>query len=191
MKNLNALLFLLPLTMAITMSACGSDNTAGTDEQANSVTAQVDTAALDSAITEWLVGDTLTITDDSDNALPNTSLPMRIEAEKGSLSHVSKENFESIACENDSNWFVYSVNASDTAFQKNLTLPDTIAVERFESKCQTEGGKFAADTTTAFAGQRNFTCNLKPEEEPVPYKTSYVDSDWKEYASLIIGLCRN
>ena len=41
------------LALFVALAACGKDNTAGTDEQANSVT------ALDSALAEWLVTDTL------------------------------------------------------------------------------------------------------------------------------------
>ena len=48
----------IALSATVSLTACGKDNTAGTDEQQNSIT-----AALDSAITVWLAGDTLVATE--------------------------------------------------------------------------------------------------------------------------------
>lgn len=190
----------LTFTTATTLTACGSDSTAGTDEQQNSIT-----ATIDSALSIWLAGDTLVAIEiSSDPCLdcphdilnhddPAATQVPKIQAEKGFLYHVRYESFESIVCENDSNWFVYSVSASDSVIQKGLTLPDSATADVFESDCEEEGGAFEADTVTTTEGQRSFHCSLKKlnDETSSDDRTKYVDAYWKKYVELIIGICRN
>ena len=71
----------IALAATISLSACGNDNTAGTDEQQNSITAK-----LDSALTEWLAGDTLIAPDISGEPCIDCPQPRR------SGSHTSPEN---------------------------------------------------------------------------------------------------
>ena len=181
----------LSLATATTFTACGNDNTAGTDEQQNSITAK-----LDSALTEWLAGDTLTATETSNPPCTDCSYDIihhdsastrapKIQAENGFLYHVNSESFESIVCENDSNWFVYSINVGDSLIQKNLTLPDTLNAEGFESDCVSEGGLFETTTDATIEGQRNFRCKQETAE-----RKQYVDSNWKKYVELIVEICR-
>ena len=190
----------IALAAAVSLTACGNDNTAGTDEQQNSIT-----AALDSAITVWLAGDTLIATEISGkpcidcphdiiihDPADDTQVP-KIQAENGYLYHVAYESFESIVCENDSNWFVYSVSVSDSVTQKGLTLPDSSTAEAFETDCEKEGGAFVADTATTIEGQHSFHCSLtNPSDDTSDADTArYVDAYWKKYAEFIIGICRN
>ena len=189
----------IALAAAVSLTACGNDNTAGTDEQQNSIT-----AALDSALTEWLAGDTLIAPDISSEPCTDcphdflshdpadTQVP-KIQAENGYLYHVAYESFESIVCENDSNWFVYSVSVSDSVTQKGLTLPDSSTAEAFETDCEKEDGAFVADTATTIKGQHSFHCSLtNPSDDTSGADTArYVDAYWKKYAEFIIGICRN
>ena len=190
----------IALSATVSLTACGKDNTAGTDEQQNSIT-----AALDSAITVWLAGDTLVATEISGkpcidcphdiiihDPADDTQVP-KIQAENGYLYHVAYESFESIVCENDSNWFVYSVSVSDSVTQKGLTLPDSSTAEAFETDCEKEGGAFVADTATTIKGQHSFHCSLtNPSDDTSGADTArYVDAYWKKYAEFIIGICRN
>ena len=190
----------IALSATVSLTACGKDNTAGTDEQQNSIT-----AALDSAITVWLAGDTLVATEISGNPCidcphdiiihdpaDDTQVP-KIQAENGYLYHVAYESFESIVCENDSNWFVYSVSVTDSVTQKGLTLPDSSTAEAFETDCEKEGGAFVADTATTIEGQHSFHCSLtNPSDDTSGADTArYVDAYWKKYAEFIIGICRN
>ena len=190
----------IALSATVSLTACGKDNTAGTDEQQNSIT-----AALDSAITVWLAGDTLVATEISGkpcidcphdiiihDPADDTQVP-KIQAENGYLYHVAYESFESIVCENDSNWFVYSVSVTDSVTQKGLTLPDSSTAEAFETDCEKEGGAFVADTATTIEGQHSFLCSLtNPSDDTSGADTArYVDAYWKKYAEFIIGICRN
>ena len=190
----------IALSATVSLTACGKDNTAGTDEQQNSIT-----AALDSAITVWLAGDTLVATEISGkpcidcphdiiihDPADDTQVP-KIQAENGYLYHVAYESFESIVCENDSNWFVYSVSVSDSVTQKGLTLPDSSTAEAFETDCEKEGGAFVADTATTIEGQHSFHCSLtNPSDDTSGADAArYVDAYWKKYAEFIIGICRN
>lgn len=187
------------LSATIALTACGKDNTAGTDEQQNSITAK-----LDSALTEWLAGDTLIAPDISSEPCTDcphdflshdpadTQVP-KIQAENGYLYHVRYESFESIVCENDSNWFVYSISVNDTVTQKGLTLPDSSTAEAFEADCEEEGGAFVADSIAVVDGQHNFRCRLTnlAEGSSSDDRTKYVDAYWKKYVELVIGICRN
>lgn len=204
-KNLFSIVTMLltsafALIAATSLVACGNDNTAGTDEQPNSIT-----AALDSATTEWLQKHTLVVPEQQSSPCTDcphdivihdptddTQVP-KIQAENGYLYHVTNENFESIVCENDSNWFVYSVSVNDSVTQKRLTLPDSSTAEAFEADCEEEGGAFEADTVTTTEGQRSFHCSLTKlnDETSSDDRTKYVDAYWKKYVELIIGICRN
>ena len=190
----------IALSATVSLTACGKDNTAGTDEQQNSIT-----AALDSAITVWLAGDTLVATEISGkpcidcphdiiihDPADDTQVP-KIQAENGYLYHVANESFESIVCENDSNWFVYSISVNDSVTQKGLTLPDSSTADAFEADCEEEGGTFVADSIAVVEGQRNFRCSLTNLADGTPSydRTKYVDANWKKYVELIIGFCRN
>ena len=186
----------LSLATATTFTACGNDNTAGTDEQQNSITAK-----LDSALTEWLAGDTLTATETSNSPCTDCSHDIihhdsastqapKIQAGNGFLYHVNSESFESIVCENDSNWFVYSINVGDSLIQKNPTLPDTLNAEGFESECASNGGKFETDSIVV-RGQHSHTCSLETTTQLTdPENKQYVDPNWKRYVKLIVGICR-
>ncbi|MBR4347442.1 MAG: hypothetical protein IKP90_00660 [Fibrobacter sp.] len=188
------------LAAAVSLTACGNDNTAGTDEQQNSITAK-----LDSALTEWLAGDTLIAPDISSEPCTDcphdflshddpaaTQVP-KIQTENGYLYHVRYESFESIVCENDSNWFVYSISVNDSVTQKGLTLPDSSTAEAFEADCEEEGGAFVADSIAVVDGQHNFRCSLTnlAEGSSSADRTKYVDANWKKYVKLIVGFCRN
>ena len=183
------------LAMFVALAACGKDNTAGTDEQANSVT------ALDSALAEWLVTDTLVapepqypsvhssydlIITDPDN--PNRNPGVKVK--NGTLYKNVDTDFESLTCENDSNWFVYSVNAGDSLIRKYLVLPDSLDADEFESDCIAEGGVFDADTTTEIDGQKTHSCDLENAEH-LSEGRQYVDPNWKKYVELIVGICRD
>ena len=191
---------ILLLAMVSAFIACGNDKVAGTDEQQNSVTAN-----LDSELIVWLAGDTLVATEISGkpcidcphdiiihDPADDTQVP-KFPVENGSLYHVSSESFESIVCENESNWFVYSVSAIDSVIQKGLTLPDSATAEAFESDCEEEGGTFVADTAAIIEGQHNFHCSLTilADEESGADSTRYFDANWKKYVELIVGICRN
>ena len=182
------------LAMFVALAACGKDNTAGTDEQANSVT------ALDSALAEWLVTDTLVapepqypsvhssydlIITDPDN--PNRNPGVKVK--NGTLYKNVDTDFESLACGTDSNWFVYSVNAGDSLIHKYLVLPDSMSTGDFESDCIAERGLFGTDTTGKTAGQKVHSCDLESAEH-LNESRQYVDPNWKKYAELIVGICR-
>ena len=182
------------LALFVALAACGKDNTAGTDEQANSVT------ALDSALAEWLVTDTLVapepqypsvhssydlIITDPDN--PNRNPGVKVK--NGTLYKNVDTDFESLACGTDSNWFVYSVNAGDSLIRKYLVLPDSMSAGDFESDCIAERGLFGTDTTSKTAGQKVHSCDLESAEH-LNESRQYVDPNWKKYAELIVGICR-
>ena len=97
---------------------------------------------------------------------------------------------ESLTCENDSNWFVYSVNAGDSLIRKYLVLPDSLDADEFESDCIAEGGVFDADTTTEIDGQKTHSCDLENAEH-LSEGRQYVDPNWKKYVELIVGICRD
>ena len=183
------------LAMFVALAACSKDNTAGTDEQANSVT------ALDSALAEWLVTDTLVAPEQQDPSV-HSSYDLIItdpddivrypglEVKNGTLYNVVRDNFESLTCENDSNWFVYSVNAGDSLIRKYLVLPDSLSADDFETDCIAEGGSFNTDTTSEAAGQHLHTCDLENAGH-LSEDRQYVDPNWKKYVELIVGICRD
>lgn len=185
----------LPLAAISALTACNNGNTAGTDEQANSIT------ALDSALTVWLASDTLIVSEQ--HSTPCTDCPSddplyqhgytqqpKIQAENGYLNHVSNDDFEFIACENDSNRFSYSVFAGDTLIKRRIVLPDSMSTDAFESECASNGGKFETDSIVV-RGQHSHTCSLETTTQLTdPENKQYVDPNWKRYVKLIVGICR-
>ena len=183
------------LAMFVALTACGSENTAGTDEQANSLT------ALDSALAQWTTSNTLIAPEQQDPPCTDCSMDIihsdqyyiirepGVEVKNGTLYNVARDNFESLTCENDSNWFVYSVNAGDSLIHKYLVLPDSMSAGDFESDCIAERGLFGTDTTSKTAGQKVHSCDLESAEHLNENK-QYVDPNWKKYAELIVGICR-
>ena len=185
----------LPLATTTTLTACGKDNTAGTDEQQNSIT-----AALDSALTEWLANDTLKAPEPYDPQIPregyfiiddpsSTIRNSGINVKNGTLYSVVRDNFESLTCETETNWFVYSVNAGDSLIRKYLVLPDSLNADDFESDCIAEGGAFGRDTTSKTAGQHTHSCDLESSKH-LNESRQYVDPTWKKYVELIVGICQ-
>ena len=185
------------LATATTFTACGNDNTAGTDEQQNSITAK-----LDSALTIWLASDTLIVTEQ--HSTPCTDCPFdiphlypsdmttypKIQVENGALYNPKHDDFKSIVCENDSNWFSYSVFASDTLIKRRIVLPDSMSTDAFESECASNGGKFETDSI-GVRGQHSHTCSLETTTQLTdPENKQYVDPNWKRYVKLIVGICR-
>ncbi|MBQ3716570.1 MAG: hypothetical protein II892_13500 [Fibrobacter sp.] len=195
MKLLKKLLFFAAILQAtLLLIACGDSKVSGTDEQTNSVT-----AAIDSALTEWLSSDTLIAPKQQDTSVhwfsyiiedPNSTIRNPgIEVKNGTLYNALRDDFKSLTCETETNWFVYSVNASDSLIRKYLVLPDTMSADNFESDCIAEGGEFATDTTSETAGQLIHSCNLETAEH-LSESRHYVDPNWKKYVELIVGICR-
>ena len=187
----------LPLAAISALTACDNGNTAGTDEQANSIT-----AAIDSALTIWLASDTLIATEQ--HRTPCTDCPFdiphlypsdmttypKIQVENGALYNPKHDDFKSIVCENDSNWFSYSVFASDTLIKRRIVLPDSMSTDAFESECASNGGKFETDSIVV-RGQHSHTCSLETTTQLTdPENKQYVDPNWKRYVKLIVGICR-
>lgn len=195
MKLLKKLLFFAAILQAtLLLIACGDSKVSGTDEQTNSVT-----AAIDSALTEWLSSDTLIAPKQQDTSVhwfsyiiedPNSTIRNPgIEVKNGTLYNALRDDFKSLTCETETNWLVYSVNASDSLIRKYLVLPDTMSADNFESDCIAEGGEFATDTTSETAGQLIHSCNLETAEH-LSESRHYVDPNWKKYVELIVGICR-
>jgi hypothetical protein len=195
MKLLKKLLFFAAILQAtLLLIACGDSKVSGTDEQTNSVT-----AAIDSALTEWLSSDTLIAPKQQDTSVhwfsyiiedPNSTIRNPgIEVKNGTLYNALRDDFKSLTCETETNGFVYSVNASDSLIRKYLVLPDTMSADNFESDCIAEGGEFATDTTSETAGQLIHSCNLETAEH-LSESRHYVDPNWKKYVELIVGICR-
>ena len=194
MKLLKTLLFFATILQAtLLLIACGDSKVSGTDEQTNSVT-----AALDSALAEWTVDNTLTVPERQEDPCLNClnyELPIHhlgIQAKNGTLYNVVRNDFESLSCETETTWFVYSVSAGDSLIRKALVLPDSLSADGFESDCASEGGLFKADTTSITKGQHAHTCDL----ETAAYLTGtenrlYIDPNWKKYVELIVGICRD
>jgi hypothetical protein len=113
-----------------------------------------------------------------------------VEVKNGTLYNVFRDDFESLTCETDSNWFVYSVNAGSSIIRKYLVLPDSLDADEFESDCIAEGGVFDADTTTEITGQKPHSCDLENEGH-LSEGRKYVDPNWKKYVELIVGICRD
>ena len=191
MKFLKTFLaFTATLQAALLLIACSDSKITGTDEQANSITAN-----LDSALAEWTANDTLVASEtQSDTCMTCMSfdflLPKPgIEVKNGTLYKNVDTDFESLACGTDSNWFVYSVNAGDSLIHKYLVLPDSMSAGDFESDCIAERGLFGTDTTSKTAGQKVHSCDLESAEH-LNESRQYVDPNWKKYVELIVGFCR-
>ena len=186
----------LPLATIITLAACGNDNTAGTDEQANSVT--VEATALDSALAVWLEDNTLTIPEKQDTSCtecwyhtgPTDPIwTPEIQARNGMLSHLVTTDFERFSCTSDSHWFGYYVKALDSLIEKYIALPDSMNAADFEADCLAEGGLFTAEPE-ARDGQSSYTCQVETASLP-PDSREYTDPNWKKYVKMIVGVCQS
>ena len=196
MKFLKTFLaFTATLQAALLLIACSDSKITGTDEQANSITAN-----LDSALAVWLSSDTLIAPKPQDTSVhssydliikdpDNPNRNPGVKVKNGTLYKNVDTNFESLACGTDSNWFVYSVNAGDSLIHKYLVLPDSMSAGDFESDCIAERGLFGTDTTGKTAGQKVHSCDLESAEH-LNESRQYVDPNWKKYAELIVGICR-
>ena len=192
------------------LAACGNDNTAGTDEQPNAITAQID-AAVDSASVIWFQGEK-TFTADyksslnpnhtplhdiiiTDTSAQNTSLLAGIKTEHGILRHIETAYFAILSCETDKTWFTYTVQVANSLIQKIFTIPDTTAasiVTEFEADCTHEGGEFITETESVTEGQQSYSCKILPTKENLVENNAiqYTDPNWEKYGKQIIGICR-
>ena len=140
---------------AATLIACGEDNTAGTDEQPNAITAQIN-AAIDSAFADWSKSSTLIkVTQEPCEVCPdpssyiiydpsNTTLPPGVQTERGVLYRISLESFESFTCQTEETWFTYSVSTIDSLVRKNFVVPDSVSADEFKADCALENGEICA-----------------------------------------------
>lgn len=201
----------LPLATAV-LTACGNDNTAGTDEQPNAITAQID-AAIDSASAIWFQEEKTFIVDSKTNILPpfstplydliinpdtsaqNTSLFAGIKTEHGLLRQLEIDNFASFSCETEETWFAYTIQVTSSLIQKTFTIPNTSAasiVTEFEADCTRENGEFTTETEGVTEGQQRYSCKIFPTKENLVDKNAiqYTDPTWEKYGKLIIKICR-
>lgn len=208
--SLTTVAFSLAATTALV--ACGNNSTAGTDEQPNALTAQID-AAVDSASAIWFQGEktfvaisTSNLVNPSitpphdliiypDTSAQNTSLKAGIETEHGLLREIEIDNLASISCETEETWFAYMVQTTSTLIQKTFTIPDTTeasVVNDFKADCTFENGEFIEESEGITQGQRRYNCKIKPTKEN--FKTSgtmhYTDPNWEKYGKQIIKVCR-
>ena len=197
--------------VAITaLTACGNDNTAGTDEQPNAITAQID-AAVDSASAIWFQGEK-TFTADyktslnpnhtplhdiiiTDTSAQNTSLLAGIKTEHGILRHIETAYFAILGCETEETWFAYTVHVANSLIQKTFTIPDTTItsiVTEFEADCTRESGAFITATEGVTEGQQSYSCKIIPTKENLSATNTiqYTDPNWEKYGKQIIGICR-
>lgn len=202
----------LPLIIGSTLTACGNDNTAGTDEQANSVTAKID-AAIDSASAIWFQGEKTFIVDSKanistpgntplhdfvinpDTSAQHTSLQAGIKSEHGLLRQLEIDNFASFSCETEETWFAYTIQVTSSLIQKTFTIPNTSAasiVTEFEADCTRENGEFTTETEGVTEGQQRYSCKIFPTKENLVDKNAiqYTDPTWEKYGKLIIKICR-
>jgi len=192
------------------LAACGNDNTAGTDEQPNAITAQIN-AAVDSASAIWFQG-AKTFTADyksslnpnhtplhdiiiTDTSAQNTSLLAGIKTEHGILLHIETADFAILSCETDKTWFTYTVQVANSLIQKTFTIPDTTAasiVTEFEADCTRENGEFITETEGVTKGQQSYSCKLIPTKENLVEHNAiqYTDKNWEKYGTQIIKICR-
>lgn len=192
------------------LAACGNDNTAGTDEQPNAITAQIN-AAVDSASAIWFQG-AKTFTADyksslnpnhtplhdiiiTDTSAQNTSLLAGVKTEHGILRQLEIDHFASLSCETDKTWFAYMVQVSSSLIQKNFTIPDTSATSiamDFEADCIHEHGNFITETEGITDGQQSYSCKIAPTKENLVENNAiqYTDPNWKKYGTQIIKICR-
>ena len=201
----------LPLATAV-LTACGNDNTAGTDEQPNALTAQID-AAIDSASAIWFQEEKTFIVDSKTNILPpfstplydliinpdtsaqNTSLFAGIKTEHGLLRQLEIGNFASFSCETEETWFAYTIQVTSSLIQKTFTIPKASAasiVTEFEADCTRENGEFTTETEGVTEGQQRYSCKIFPTKENLVEKNAiqYTDPTWEKYGKLIIKICR-
>ena len=201
----------LPLATAV-LTACGNDNTAGTDEQPNALTAQID-AAIDSASAIWFQEEKTFIVDSKTNILPpfstplydliinpdtsaqNTSLFAGIKTEHGLLRQLEIVNFASFSCETEETWFAYTIQVTSSLIQKTFTIPKASAasiVTEFEADCTRENGEFTTETEGVTEGQQRYSCKIFPTKENLVEKNAiqYTDPTWEKYGKLIIKICR-
>ena len=201
----------LPLATAV-LTACGNDNTAGTDEQPNAITAQID-AAVDSASAIWFQGEKTFIVDSKanfnlltptpihdiiinlDTSAQHTSLLTGVKTEHGTLRHLEIAYVAAISCETDETWFAYMVQMTSSLIQKTITIPDSSATsiaKNFEDDCILENGEFIEETEKVSKGQRRYNCKLTPtKENSITAKTTqYTDPNWEKYGKQIIKACR-
>ena len=192
--------------------ACGNENSAGTDEQPNAITAQID-AAVDSASAIWFQGEKTFIVDSKasfnpltptpihdiiinlDTSAQHTSLLTGVKTEHGTLRHLEIAYVAAISCETEETWFAYSVQVSSSLIQKAFTIPDSSATsiaKDFEDDCILENGEFIEKTEGVTEGQRSYRCNLIPTKENSTSAgaTQYTDPNWKKYGTQIIKVCR-
>jgi hypothetical protein len=200
--------------VAITaLAACGNDNTAGTDEQPNAITAQID-AAVDSASAIWFQGEK-TFTADyktslrpptsmnpheiiiivTDTSAQNTSLLAGIKTEHGILRHIETAYFAFLSCETEETWFAYTVHVANSLIQKTFTIPETTSTSTakdFETDCHLENGDFKTETEGVTEGQRSYSCKIVPTKENLVEKNivRYTDPSWEKYGKQIIKVCR-
>ena len=194
------------------LAACGNENSAGTDEQPNAITAQID-AAVDSASAIWFQGEKTFIVDSKanfnlltptpihdiiinlDTSAQHTSLLTGVKTEHGTLRHLEIAYVAAISCETDETWFAYMVQMTSSLIQKTITIPDSSATsiaKNFEDDCILENGEFIEETEKVSKGQRRYNCKLTPtKENSITAKTTqYTDSNWEKYGKQIIKACR-
>ena len=204
-----AILFFATATLAATfLTACGNDNTAGTDEQPNAITAKIN-AAIDSASAIWFQGEKTFTVDSKTTILPpsydigfypdssaqHTSLLAGVKTEHGILRQLEIDHFASLSCETDKTWFAYMVQVSSSLIQKNFTIPDTSATSiamDFEADCIHEHGNFITETEGITDGQQSYSCKIAPTKENLVENNAiqYTDPNWKKYGTQIIKICR-
>ena len=164
MKFLKTFLaFTATLQAALLLIACSDSKITGTDEQANSITAN-----LDSALAVWLSSDTLIAPKPQDTSVhssydliikdpDNPNRNPGVKVKNGTLYKNVDTDFESLTCGTD--------------------------------YCIAERGLFGTDTTSKTAGQKVHSCDLESAEH-LNESRQYVDPNWKKYAELIVGICR-
>lgn len=205
-------LIAISLIAATALTACGKDNTAGTDEQPNAITAKID-AAIDSASAIWFQGEKTFIVDSKTSFDPIISTPMHdiiigpdssaqytslfagIKTEHGILRQLEMDYFAAFSCETEETWFAYSIQVSSSLIQKNFTIPDTSATsiaKDFETDCILENGDFITETEGVTEGQRSYSCKLVPTKENLVEKNAlqYTDPTWEKYGKQIVKVCR-
>ena|GEM_PF-2437055 len=201
-------LIAISLIAATALTACGKDNTAGTDEQPNAITAQID-AAIDSASAIWFQGEKTFTVDSKTTILPpsydigfypdtsaqHTSLLAGVKTEHGILRQLEMDYFAAFSCETEETWFAYIVQVTSSLIQKTFAIPDTAATStatEFEADCTREGGEFITETERSTEGQQSYSCKIAPTKENLVKNNAiqYTDPNWEKYGKLIIGICR-
>ena len=189
------------------LAACGNDNTAGTDDQPNAITAQID-AQVDSASAIWFQGAKTLVADSKAGILPpydttikpdtstqHTSLAPGVATEHGMLRQFEIDHFASLSCQTEETWFTYTVQVSSSLIQKTFIIPDTSAasiVTEFEADCTRENGKFITNTEGVTEGQQSYSCKIAPTKENLVENNDiqYTDPNWEKFGKQIIKICR-